>query len=106
MTPRSTGPACWCRPTMPPITRAPAGSTAEWCLSHQVWAGSPVPVARCLDCGQLSVDVEPEPSCGKCMGTLEAEDDVLDARFAGTLWPLVAAGWPDDRSGAVDLGPT
>ncbi|MCU1460129.1 MAG: valyl-tRNA synthetase [Acidimicrobiales bacterium] len=83
-----------------------AGAVAEWCLSHQVWAGLPVPVARCLDCGQLSIDVEPEPSCGKCMGTLEAEDDVLDNRFAGTLWPLVAAGWPDDRTAAVDLGPT
>jgi valyl-tRNA synthetase len=84
---------------------ARAGETGGWCLSHQVWAGAPVPVARCLDCGQLSVAVDPEPSCGKCMGTLEADDDVLDARFVGALWPLVAAGWPDDRTGAVDLGP-
>jgi valyl-tRNA synthetase len=83
-----------------------AGDTSEWCLSHQVWAGAPVPVARCLDCGQLSVAVDPESSCGKCMGMLEADDDVLDARFIGALWPLVAAGWPDDRTSALDSSPS
>ena len=82
-----------------------AGAAGPWCLSHQIWAGSPVPVARCLDCGQLSVEVDPDPSCGKCMGTLVAEDDALDARFAGALWPLVAAGWPDLRGGALDSAP-
>lgn len=77
------------------LARAGAGGT--WCLSHQVWAGSPVPVSTCLDCGQLAVAVEQPPSCGKCMGELAADDSVLDARFVGAVWPLVAAGWPDAR---------
>jgi valyl-tRNA synthetase len=75
------------------VARAGAGGT--WCLSHQVWAGTQVPVARCLDCGQLAVAVEPSSSCGKCMGELVNDDSVLDARFVGALWPLAAAGWPD-----------
>jgi valyl-tRNA synthetase len=79
------------------LTRA--GHGGDWCLSHQVWAGQPVPVATCLDCGSLDVAVEPSTSCGKCMGTLAAGDDVLDARFIGALWPLSAAGWPDDQAG-------
>jgi valyl-tRNA synthetase len=90
----------------PPTTRDAlverAGTAGDWCLSHQVWAGTPVPAARCLDCGQLSVDVDAEPSCGKCMGTLAPDDDVLDTRFSGALWPLVAANWPDDRAAAAD----
>ena len=80
-----------------------AGRGGDWCLSHQVWAGLPVPVGRCLDCGQLDVSVEPGMSCGKCMGTVVAEDDVLDARFVGALWPLASAGWPDDESGPESL---
>jgi valyl-tRNA synthetase len=77
------------------LARAGAGGT--WCLSHQVWAGSPVPVATCLDCGQLAVAVEQSSSCGKCMGELAADDSVLDARFLGAIWPLAVAGWPDAR---------
>ena len=76
-----------------------AGRGGDWCLSHQVWAGLPVPVARCLDCGQLAVSVDPVESCGKCMGTVVPEDDVLDARFVGALWPLACAGWPADEGG-------
>jgi valyl-tRNA synthetase len=71
-----------------------AGQGGEWCLSHQVWAGQPVPVSRCLDCNQLAVAVEPADACGKCMGLLEADDGVLDARFVGAVWPLAMAGWP------------
>src|SRR5207249_2936363 len=56
----------------PPSARddflAIAGTGGEWCLSHQVWAGMPVPAARCLDCGQLAVSVAHEDRCGKCMG--------------------------------------
>lgn len=74
-----------------------AGMGGEWCLSHQVWAGSPVPVATCRDCGQLAVSVDNETSCGKCMGELVPDDSVLDARFLGSIWPLAAAGWPDNR---------
>lgn len=74
-----------------------AGAGGSWCLSHQVWGGSPVPVWTCLDCGQLSVAVEQPSSCGKCMGELAADDSVLDARFIGAVWPLVVAGWPDAK---------
>ncbi|HZQ26987.1 MAG TPA: class I tRNA ligase family protein [Acidimicrobiales bacterium] len=83
----------------PPTARdellARAGAGGTWCLSHQVWAGTRVPVATCLDCGQLAVAVEPSTSCGKCMGELVNDDSVLDARFVGAIWPLAAAGWPD-----------
>ena len=82
-----------------------AGRGGDWCLSHQVWAGLPVPVGRCLDCGQVDVSVEPDTSCGKCMGTVVAEDDVLDARFVGALWPLASAGWPGDETGPETLAP-
>jgi len=86
------------------LERAGAGGT--WCLSHQVWAGSPVPVWTCLDCGQLSVAVDQPSSCGKCMGELDADDSVLDARFIGAVWPLVAAGWPDSRVDAEVVADT
>lgn len=83
----------------PPAARdellARAGAGGTWCLSHQVWAGSPVPVATCRDCGQVAVGVEQSTSCGKCMGELAPDDSVLDARFVGAIWPLAAAGWPD-----------
>ena len=78
---------------------AAAGQRGDWCLSHQVWAGQPVPVGTCLDCGQAAVSVEPADSCGKCMGTVVADDDVLDARFVGAVWPLALAGWPQDEGG-------
>jgi valyl-tRNA synthetase len=78
---------------------AAAGQRGDWCLSHQVWAGQPVPVGTCLDCGQAAVSVEPTGSCGKCMGTVVADDDVLDARFVGAIWPLALAGWPQDEGG-------
>jgi valyl-tRNA synthetase len=77
------------------LERAGAGGT--WCLSHQVWAGSPVPVATCLDCGQVAVAVEAAESCGKCMGQLVADDSVLDARFVGAVWALASTGWPGAR---------
>ncbi|MDQ1437422.1 MAG: valyl-tRNA synthetase [Acidimicrobiaceae bacterium] len=86
------------------VNRAGAGGT--WCLSHQVWAGSPVPVSTCRDCGQLCVAVDMPTSCGKCMGELAADDSVLDARFVGAVWPLAAAGWPDARPDPDDVSDT
>jgi valyl-tRNA synthetase len=82
-----------------------AGRGGDWCLSHQVWAGLPVPVGRCLDCGQLEVSVDPLESCGKCMGTVVPEDDVLDARFVGAVWPLASSGWPVDEGGPEAVAP-
>jgi valyl-tRNA synthetase len=82
---------------------AASGNHGDWCLSHQVWTGQPVPVATCLDCGQLEVSVDAAASsCKKCMGTLVPDDDVLDARFVGAVWPLAMAGWPRDESGLAD----
>jgi valyl-tRNA synthetase len=85
---------------------AAAGVHGEWCLSHQVWAGQPVPVATCLDCGQAEVSVEPMTSCRKCMGALVADDDVLDARFVGAVWPMAVAGWPQHETGPADAAPS
>jgi valyl-tRNA synthetase len=82
-----------------------AGAGGEWCLSHQVWAGQPVPVARCLDCGQVAVILDDDLSCGKCMGMLEPDDSVLDARFVGTVAMVAAAGWPDDERAAATVAP-
>lgn len=79
-----------------------AGQGESWCLSSRVLAGVPVPVATCLDCGRVAVEVDIGASCNKCMGTLEADEGALDARFVGVLWALVALGWPeDDRSYAA-----
>jgi valyl-tRNA synthetase len=85
---------------------AATGNHGDWCLSHQVWSGQPVPVATCLDCGQAAVSVEPASSCGKCMGTLVPDDDVLDARFVGAVWPLALAGWPADQAGPSVTAPS
>ena len=82
-------------PTAVDEVLARAGQGGDWCLSHQVWAGQPVPVARCLDCGAVQVEVGGGPSCKACMGTLDPDDGTLDARFVGSLWPLDAGGWPE-----------
>jgi valyl-tRNA synthetase len=84
---------------------ARAGTGGEWCLSHQVWAGQPVPVARCLDCGQVAVAVDGDTSCGKCMGMLTPDDGVLDARFVGAMAVLAAAGWPEAEAGPAEVAP-
>ena len=90
------------------LERAAGGG--QWCLSHQVWAGRPVPVSTCLDCGRVAVEPEPSTSCGRCMGELVPDDQVLDARFVGAVWPLAAAGWPQGAGAAEDtvlvVGPT
>lgn len=86
------------------LTRAAA--TEDWCLSRQLWAGQPVPVAHCADCGSVDVSVEPSSSCRRCMGDLVPEDGVLDARFVSCLWPLWLAGWPDGQRGAGEPGGT
>jgi hypothetical protein len=82
-----------------------AGRSGRWCLSHQVWIGQSVPVARCMDCGQITVAVDAGESCSRCMGLLCAEGDVLDSKFVGALWPLVSAGWPGAATGPVDQAP-
>jgi valyl-tRNA synthetase len=79
-----------------------AGHGGSWCLSLQVWGGQPVPIASCVDCGRAAVGVDAAESCGKCMGTLVADDSVLDARFVAALWPLTEAGWPVHESAAIE----
>lgn len=71
-----------------------AGAGGEWCVSQPLWVGEPVPVGRCLDCGHVGVSVDAAASCGRCMGQVEAHDEVLDTRFIDCVWPLAATGWP------------
>jgi valyl-tRNA synthetase len=85
---------------------AQAGAGGAWCLSGQVWAGQPVPVATCLECRQRAVGVDMPDSCGKCMGALVADDDVLDARFLAAMWPLAVAGWPDHERTVAETAAT
>src|SRR5438045_160462 len=97
----------WTWPAGTTCRRSRCWTARGWaCLSHQVWAGQPVPVATCLDCGHTSVSVEAAASCGTCMGSLVADDDVLDARFVGAVWPLAVAGWPADESGPAAAAPS
>lgn len=79
-----------------------AGAGGDWCLSHQVWAGEPVPAAVCVDCRQIAVAIDLDTSCSRCMGMLEPVSDVLDARFLAAVWPLAIAGWPDDDTGVAE----
>lgn len=72
-----------------------ASNIGDWCVSQQLWSGLPIPVATCLDCGQLAVSVSDDSSCGACMGTLQYHDDVLDARFVASISPLITLGWPN-----------
>lgn len=81
---------------------AGAGEAGEWCLSQQVWGGVAVPVGRCLDCGHLDVSVHPATSCGRCMGTLVADVDVLEERFVRCMLPLAVAGWPEAGRGPAE----
>lgn len=83
-----------------------AGTGGWWCISHHGRAGQPVPVARCTDCGAVSVAVDIPPSCGKCMGSLVASDAALDPRFVAALWVLAAAGWPADEGGPARTAAT
>jgi hypothetical protein len=39
------------------------------------------------------------------MGQVVPDADVLDARFVGALWPLVAAGWPAAAEAPADNAP-
>lgn len=79
-----------------------AGVRPDWCLSTSVVSGVPVPASVCLDCGKVTVDVDPASSCGKCMGVLVAQPLSLDARFVAAVWASVAGGWPDrGRTGAT-----
>lgn len=84
-----------------------AGQGESWCLSSRVIAGVPVPVASCLDCGRVAVEVDLGSSCNKCMGTLEHDDGALDARFVGVSWALASLGWPaEERTFATTAADT
>ncbi len=78
-----------------------AAGAMQWCLSGTVVGGVRMPVATCHDCGRTAVEVDERGgSCGRCMGTLEAADETLDALFVAAIWPLVAGGWPAGAPGA------
>ena len=84
---------------------ARAGDGGDWCLSHQVWAGQPVPVSTCLDCGSLDVAVDAVVVVRQVHGHAGAGDDVLDARFVGALWPLARRAGPTTRRGRPTPAP-
>ncbi len=71
-----------------------ADEAGVWCVSQQLWSGQPIPAYTCLDCGQKSVVVDEPDSCSSCMGTVEQDADVLDARFVAAVAPLVMLNWP------------
>lgn len=79
-----------------------AGAGGDWCVSHQVWAGESVPASACSECRQMTVAIDPGPSCNRCMGALEPVSDVLDARFLAAVWPLAIAGWPAEDAGVKE----
>jgi valyl-tRNA synthetase len=74
-----------------------AGVRRDWCLSTNVDSGVPVPASLCLDCGKVTVDVDPASSCGKCMGVLVPQPLGLDARFVAAVWAVTNSGWPGRR---------
>jgi valyl-tRNA synthetase len=74
--------------------RETAQNVGSWCISQQLWSGERIPVSTCLDCGQTTVAVEDEASCGACMGTLQHHADILDARFIAAIVPIAMLGWP------------
>jgi valyl-tRNA synthetase len=39
------------------------------------------------------------------MGALVPDEDVLDARFVGAVWPLAVAGWPADVAAPAEAAP-
>lgn len=77
-----------------------AGVRRDWCLSTSVVSGVSVPASVCLDCGKVTVDVEPASSCGKCMGGLDMQPLFLDARFVAAVWALSFGGWPARSAGS------
>lgn len=86
-----------CPPAAADELAATTGEGADWCVSQRLWIGEPVPAARCRDCGHVAVAGEQGASCGRCMGDLEADDQMLDTRFVGWVVPLAATGWPAGR---------
>lgn len=72
-----------------------AGNATGWTVSQQLWSGEPIPASTCLDCGQTTVSVDQPDSCPSCMGTLQPDPDVLDARFIAAVTPLAMLGWPN-----------
>lgn len=79
-----------------------ARDAGDWCISQQLLSGRRIPVATCLDCGQLSVSVSDDVSCKSCMGTLQPHEDVLDSRFVAAmnmLWHLVS----DDAEAVLSI---
>lgn len=78
---------------------AAAGEPGDWVLSRDLWAGTPVPAAHCLDCASVTVSVESPPSCPQCFGALESDRRTLDSRFMAAVWLLAATGWPHYEDG-------
>ena len=66
----------------------------DWCLSRQIPWGHRVPARVCRRCSGWTV--ERLRCCPECGEPMDVERDVLDTWFSGSLWPVAAAGWPDE----------
>ncbi len=77
----------------------------DWCISRQLWWGHRIPAWHCK-CGEIIVAREAPPTCTKCGGPVEQDNDVLDTWFSSGLLPCSALGWPDDTPDLDAFYPT
>ena len=85
------------------------GRVEDWCISRQIPWGQRIPARICPHCEgwtwpeTLGADlscpapIDRPPACPQCGSTLHDEQDVFDTWFSSALWPLAAAGWPDQN---------
>lgn len=78
----------------------------DWCISRQLWWGHRIPAWYCDACGHIIVSRTTPVKCGKCMGPLRQETDILDTWFSSALWPFSTLGWPEDTADLRTFYPT
>jgi valyl-tRNA synthetase len=78
----------------------------DWCISRQLWWGHRIPAWYCDACGDIIVSRTTPVKCGKCMGPLRQETDILDTWFSSALWPFSTLGWPEDTADLHTFYPT
>jgi valyl-tRNA synthetase len=78
----------------------------DWCISRQLWWGHRIPAWYCDACGDIIVSRTTPVKCGKCMGPLRQETDILDTWFSSALWPFSTLGWPEDTADLRTFYPT